>query len=120
MLLLLTYVRFVVWSTESSHEHYTNCNGSGGAGYLKNQQFYLQGENKLKIQSYLIFTPDSDNRDIIVDIMIRIQAGRPKNRGLIPGLGNNFSRLHIIQTGSNAQPASFSIDIGDPFLGSKE
>ena len=77
-------------STECSHEPYTNSNGNGGAEYLKNQQFYLKGENKLKIQSYLIFTPDSGNRDIIVDIIIRIQVGRPRNRSLIPGLDNDF------------------------------
>jgi hypothetical protein len=43
-----------------------------------------------------------------MSIMIRLRAGRPRNRLSIPG-GSDFSLLHGVHTGSVAHPASLSI-----------
>jgi hypothetical protein len=38
-------------------------------------------------------------------------------RGLIPGSGKDFSLFHSVQTGSGAQPASYSMGSGGTFAG---
>jgi hypothetical protein len=38
----------------------------------------------------------------------------------IPGIGKFFSLFHSVETGSEVDPASYPMDTGGPFLGSKE
>jgi hypothetical protein len=46
-----------------------------------------------------------------------LQAGRPRGRGSSPGRVKNF--LHVVQTGSGADPASYSMGTGGSFPGGK-
>jgi hypothetical protein len=44
-------------------------------------------------------------------------AGRPRGRGSSPSRVNNF--LHVVNTGSGAHPASYTMDTGGCFPGGK-
>jgi hypothetical protein len=48
-----------------------------------------------------------------------LRAGRPRGRSSSPGMGQDFSPLHVVQTGSGAHPASYPMGTGGPFPGGK-
>lgn len=47
--------------------------------------------------------------------MVRLQGGRPGNRGSIPGNGRDSSFLHSIHTGSGTKAVSYSMITSGPF-----
>jgi hypothetical protein len=48
-----------------------------------------------------------------------LRAGRPGDRGSIPGGAKDFSFNLCVQTGSGAHPASFTMGTWGPFPGGK-
>jgi hypothetical protein len=72
-------------------------------------------------QTSLIFSsPVSQNNEVIAYPTVGIATGcRLDGRGSIPGMGQYFSILHSVQTGSGARPSSYTIDTWGPFPGIK-
>jgi hypothetical protein len=48
-----------------------------------------------------------------------LRAGQPRGRSLSPGRGQEFSLLHVVQTGFGVHPTSYPMGTGGSFPGGK-
>jgi hypothetical protein len=130
------------WSLIQFSNHFSQTVGLLGRVICPPQGRYLHTEHKHRINAYThqtsmpslsgIRTHDPSDRESEDSSCLRprgycdwhrsrysdwLRAGRPRDCSSSPGGGQEFSLLHVVQTGSGAHLASYPMGTGGSFLG---